>query len=106
MNHEFHYYITYVIAARAGFPPQDAQLVAYSSQYTDDNDIIFEIDRGRPTAYGNYISQTVNILKPMDKLLRIYSLFHFIPGDPLAASAWRKDGGMHWLNTTPDSENA
>lgn len=106
MNHEFHYYITYVVAARAGLPPQDAQLVAYSSQYTDDNDIIFEIDKDRPTAYGNYISQTVNILKPMDKLLRIYPLFHFIPGDPMAGSAWRKDGAMHWLNTTPDSENA
>ncbi len=106
MNREFHYYITWLIAARAGLPPQNAQIVAYSSQYTDDNDIIFKIDKGLPTAYGNYISQTVNILKPKHSLLRIYSLFHFIPGDPMTSSTWRKDGGMHWLNTTPDSENA
>jgi len=106
LNHEFHYCITYVIAARAGLPPQDAQVLAHSSQYTDDNNRIFKIDKGLPTAYGNYISQTMNILKPMDKLLRIYPLFHFIPGDPMTGSAWRKDGGMHWLNTTPDSENA
>lgn len=106
MNTEFHYHITWLIAARAGLPPEDARIVAYSSQYTDDNDIIFEIDKELPTAYGNYISQTMNILKPKARLLRIYSLFHFIPGDPMTSSAWRKDGGMHWLNTTPDSENA
>ncbi|PKN05240.1 MAG: hypothetical protein CVU74_02795 [Deltaproteobacteria bacterium HGW-Deltaproteobacteria-9] len=106
MNAEFHYHITWLIAARAGLPPEDTRIVAHSSQYTDDNDSIFEIDKDLPTAYGNYISQTMNILKPMDKLLRIYSLFHFIPGDPMTSSAWRKDGGMHWLNTTPDSENA
>lgn len=106
MNREFHYDITWLIAARAGLPPQDARIVAYASQQTDDNDIIFEIDKGLPTAYGNYISQTVNILKPMDRLLRIYSLFHFIPGDPMAGSTWRKDGSMHWLNTTPNNANA
>jgi hypothetical protein len=106
MNTEFHYHITCLIAARAGLPPQDVQIVAYSSQYTDDNDSIFEIDKDLPTAYGNYISQTMNILKPKHKLLRIYPLFHFIPGDPTTSLAWRKDGGMHWLNTTPDSENA
>jgi hypothetical protein len=106
MNVEFHYYITWLIAARAGLPPEEARIVAYSSQFTDDNDIIFRIDKDLPTAYGNYISQTMNILKPRDTLLRIYPLFHFIPGDPMTNSAWRKDGGMHWLNTTPDSENA
>jgi hypothetical protein len=48
----------------------------------------------------------MNILKPKAKLFRIYPLFHFIPGDPKSPTAWRKDGKMHWLNTTPDSENA
>jgi hypothetical protein len=106
MNTEFHYNITWLIAARAGLPPEDAQIVAYSSQYTDNNDIIFGIDRDLPTAYGNYISQTMNILNPRHTLFRIYPLFHFIPGDPTTSSAWRKDGAMHWLNTTPDSESA
>ena len=106
MDIEFHYYITHLIAARAGLPPEDARILAWSSQHTDDNDRIFEIDPGLPTAYGNYISQTMNILYPRDTLVRIYPLFHFIPGNPMSTSAWRKDGGMHWLNTTPDSENA
>jgi len=106
MDIEFHYHMTWLIAARAGFPAKDTEILATSSQYTDDNSIIFEIDKAMPTAYSNYISQTMNILKPKARLFRIYPIFHFIPGDPMAESAWRKDGGMHWLNTTPDSENA
>jgi len=106
MNHEFHYYLTYLIAARAGFSPSEAQTLAWASQYTDDNSTVFTIDRGLAGEYGNYISQTMNILKPQKTLFRIYPLFHFIPGDPMSPSTWRKDGAMHWLNTTPDSENA
>lgn len=106
MNSEFHYHITWLIAARAGLPAEDTEILATSSQYTDDNSIIFEIDKDMPTAYGNYISQTMNILKPKAKLLRIYPIFHFIPGDPMAESTWRRDGRMHWLNTTPNSKNA
>ncbi len=52
MNLEFHYHLTYLIAARAGFPPEDARTIATASQYTDDNSIIFEIDKDRPTAHS------------------------------------------------------
>ena len=106
MDIEFHYYITYLIAARAGLPPPDALTLAWACQYTDDNTMICVIDAGLPTEYTNYISQTANILKPRRTLMRIYPLFHFLPGDPQAPTAWRKDGAMHWLNTTPGSENA
>ncbi len=106
MDIEFHYYMTYLVAAKAGFGADDAYKIAYSSQYVDDNDMILEIDKGKASAYRNYISQTMNILKPKSKLFRIYPLFHFIPGDPQGESAYRKDGKMHWLNTTPNSDNA
>jgi len=106
MEIEFHYYITHLIAATAGFSEADAHTIAYSSQYVDHNDIIFEINKGKSQYYRNYISQTMNILKPKPKLFRIYPLFHFIPGEPLHDGAVRKDGAMHWLNTTPDSGNA
>jgi hypothetical protein len=106
MDIEFHYYMTYLVAAKAGFGPEDALTIAYACQYVDDNDMILEIDKGKTSAYRNYISQTRNILKPKAKLLRIYPLFHFVPGDPCSSTAWRKDGKMHWLNTTPNSENA
>jgi len=106
MDIEFHYYITYLVAARAGFAPQQASVIAYASQYVDDNDIIHEINVGFDSYYSNYISQTINIFKPKRKLLRIYPLFHFIPGEPMAESARRKDGKLHYLNTTPNSMNA
>ncbi len=98
--------MTYLIATKAGLDTQSARVLAHSSQFIDDNDIIFEVDKGRGSAYRNYISQTMNILKPKEKLLRIYPIFHFIPGDPQAKTAWRKDGKMHWLCTTPNSANA
>ncbi len=106
MDIEFHYYITYIIAARAGFNSKEAYLLAYSSQYVDDNDTILEINKNLPGNYSNYISQTMNILKPKLKLFRIYPLFHFIPGDPIKNSTRRKDGKLHYLNTTPNSLNA
>ena len=113
MDIEFHFYWTYLIAARAGFDPKTAHLIAYSAQYVDDNTTQYEIYNENESGfmpdvlcYRNYISQTKNILKPGHELIRIYPLFHFIPGDPFAESAWRVDGAMHWLNTTPNSENS
>ena len=106
MEIEFHYYMTYLIAARAGFSPGEAETVAYASQYVDKNNRIYKIDQGKPTAYENYITQTLNILKPKSELMRIYPTFHFIPGEPLAPTAQRKDGKLHRLNTTPNSRNA
>ena len=106
MDIEFHYYMTFLIAGKAGFGEQDTSTIAYASQYVDDNAIIYEIHKDTAQYYRNYISQTMNILKPKPKLFRIYPLFHFIPGDPLFKDSSRRDGVLHWLNTTPDSENA
>ena len=106
MDAEFHYYMTYLIAAKAGYEPKDALTIAYASQYVDDNDMIFEVDKDEATYFSNYISQTMNILKPKTKLMRIYPVFHFIPGEPMALGARRRDGMLHMLNCTPDSPNA
>lgn len=106
MDIEFHYYQSYLIAIKSGFTPADACIFAYASQHVDDNDIIFEINKDNSDYFSNYISQTMNILKPKSKLLRIYPIFHFIPGDPMVDPARRKDGRMQLLNTTPGSDNA
>jgi len=106
MDMEFHYYITYLITTRAGFDAKTAQTIAYASQYVDDNDIVYEISANSPQAYSNYISQTINILAPQSKLLRIYPLFHFVPGEYSQDSTRRCDGKLHLLNTTPNSKNA
>jgi len=107
MDFEFHYYITGIIAGRAGFSENDAKIIGYASQFVDDNDVILSVeDRKNDEVYSNYISQTMDILKPKKALMRIYPIFHFVPGNPEAESARRGDGKMHILNTTPDNDVA
>lgn len=106
MDIEFHYYLTYLIAAKAGFNPNESAVIAGCCQLTDDNTAIYEINKNKTGYYTNYISQTADITKPKKELFRIYSHFHFLPGEPEAVYAGRKDGKMHWLNTTPASKNA
>ena len=107
MDIEFHYYMTYIIALRAGFKADNAYTIAYSSQYTDDNDTPYEI-LGEDVPYKNYISQTMDITKPKEELLRIHPYFHFFPGtkrEIVNNSYPRKDGKLHLLNTIPNNVN-
>jgi len=106
MNLEFHYYITKYLALEAGFDADESEIIAYSSQYVDDNDIIFEITDPAGESYNNFITQTKNILKPKRELMRIYLLYHFLPGVPTGYKTKRKDGKMHMLMTTPVSTHA
>jgi len=113
MDTEFHYWLTGLIAKRAGFTDQESHTIAYASEYVDENDITYYINtdssRGKSkkqVSYSNYISQTMDILKPKSELMRVYPIFHFLPGDPMAETAYRRDGMMHLLNTTPNSQNA
>jgi hypothetical protein len=99
---EFHYCITYLIAARAGYAPSEAVIIAHAAQSVDDNHIPIRVvdNEGRP--YENEISQTFDILHAHEDE-RIYPVFHFIPGEPRAPSARRRDGIEHPMMTTPDS---
>lgn len=109
MDIEFHYYMTYIIARKAGFSSDDSYIIAYSSQYTDDNTEHLYINQGTPDEYESYISQTVNILKPQKELMRIYPVFHFLPGslnEISGDSARRADGKLHLMNTIPNSLSA
>jgi len=108
MDTEFHYWMTAIIAERAGFSHEEARTIAYASEYVDENDVAITVawPEKQKKPYRNFVSQTMNILKPRRQLMRIYPIFHFMPGDPLAAPARRRDGRLHLLNTTPDSENA
>lgn len=105
MDFEFHYDITYLIALKAKFSKNEAEIIATSSQLVDDNTEENYIENDKGDIYKTYISQTSNILKPSDDLFRIYPSFHFVPGNPMAPTARRKDGTLHLLNTTPDNEN-
>jgi hypothetical protein len=108
MDKEFHYWITGIIADKAGFTNAETGTIAYSSQFVDDNDVDIAVyaDEFDPTpSYRNQVSQTINILLPRKQLMTIYPSFHFIPGDQ-GDAAKRKDGKTHPLNTTPDSSYA
>jgi len=106
MDIEFHYYITYLIAVKAGFSPEDALTLAHASQYVDNNNTEYTIDKGLNSEFRNPISQTLDITKPQKERLEIYPVFHFIPGNRFADTAKRKDGTAHPLNTTPNSDHA
>ncbi|MCF8000618.1 MAG: hypothetical protein K9K76_01990 [Halanaerobiales bacterium] len=105
MDIEFHYDITYLIALKAEFSKSEAKIIATSSQLVDDNTEKNYIENDEGDIYKTYISQTANILKPSDELFRIYPSFHFVPGNPMAPTAKRKDGTFHLLNTTPGNKN-
>jgi hypothetical protein len=108
MDIEFHFYMTHLIALRAGFRPEDAYTIACASQYTDDNDTPYRIE-GRGGFYENLVSQTEDITKPQEERLSIYPLFHFCPGtdrEVFELSPMRRDGKLHLLTTIPDNRNA
>lgn len=108
MDKEFHYWVTGIISEYAGFPANDCQTIAYSSQYTDDNNRVVEVfddEFDVLPSYVTHVSQTEDILQPKDDIMRIYPLFHFVPGDFDSPSP-RIDGKKHRLLTTPDSPYA
>ncbi len=108
MEQEFHYWITGIVARHAGFPDEDAAIIAYAAQHVDDNDMLRTINdpQNPKKPYEAYISQTMDILKPKQELMRIYPIFHFLPGRYDSISAQRGDGKMHILTTTPDNDLA
>ena len=80
MNIEFHYFITFILCRKAGFDPDESYKIAYSSQYTDDNDSHKFVNFRGGGGFISKISQTMDISKPDDKHKSIYPYFHFIPG--------------------------
>ncbi|SDL33519.1 DUF6765 family protein [Halarsenatibacter silvermanii] len=106
MDIEFHYYVTYLICVGAGLDAERAHKIAYSAEYVDDNNVVFEINKDTENEYKNYISQTFNITKPQTKLQRIYPFFHFVPGDVDEYSNKLADEKCPPLTTTPNNSNA
>lgn len=107
MDIEYHYWGTALIAQAAGLTEEEVEILAYCSQYVDDNDTIIEVYNDiydvKPV-FQSTVSQTLNILMPKEDLMKIYPVFHFVPGDQ-GHAVKRKDAKFHILNTTPDSAN-
>lgn len=92
MQQDMHYYGTYVLACAAGIPAADAQTIAFSAQWVDDQDFTetTEFDDGAA------IAATATAHHPVDAGLRaeffrragsfddarqVWVPFHFLPGN-------------------------
>jgi hypothetical protein len=107
MDIEFHYHITFILARKSGFSAKDAYVIAYSSQYTDDNTYHYYVNFEDGSFFLNEISQTMDITKPSLKRQKIYPLFHFIPGGEECEDRNQfKRSRYHFFTTIPDSPNA
>lgn len=109
MDLEFHYWVTGLTAEYAGFSAADCRIIAYSSQYVDDNTReihIFDDEFDVFPSYVSHVTQTPIPTEAKDVVMRIYPLFHFLPGDMDVAASARVDHQSHSLVTTPNSAYA
>ena len=112
MEKDFHYFTIYSISKLTGF--QDADIIAYSSQFVDDNNEgQFDIDGESsffpekiPINGGHYYPIMTQSLSPksLNPYVQkyVYVPFHFLPGDNTVDI----DGKKNTLSTTPNSKNA
>lgn len=84
MRIDFHFYTIYVLARAAGFSPDNAYVIAYASQYTDDEvkegTIYFE-NGGEftPSITAHRIFDPHTVSEEICK--RVWMPFHFLPGN-------------------------
>lgn len=101
MNVEFHYYIIHFLALRAGIPENQARIIAYSSQFVDNNIVAYAIDTGRGI-YHTIVTQNYGWWDDSFPN-NVYLPFHFFPGNNDNLVCYRKDGKRNPLNCTPNS---
>ncbi|MEN6364333.1 MAG: DUF6765 family protein [Rectinema sp.] len=101
MNIEFHYYTLYYLCASSGYPSAEALAIAVSSQMVDECTSPWRVRDPE----GDFLTEVTQNYLFWDESVRrdIYLPFHFIPGDPGAASNARTDGKAGPHAVTPDS---
>lgn len=117
MQKDFHYDIIYALTKEAGYPHADANIIAYASQYVDDNTDreytiydSYDFYVGFPEEIGTsgnlyhpIITQAVDITAFKLPIQRyVFAPFHFIPGDNNVAI----NGKTNPLCTTRACKNA
>ncbi len=101
MDIEFHYYITYLAAVKAGYPPPKAFQIAYSSQYVDDNSTLVKV--AVKSIYFSCPTQTYGLNHTTNFTNTIYPVYHFLPGNEQEVASKRIDGQINRLATSPSS---
>ena len=105
MNKDFHYYLTYFLLRSAGYSDDESYIVAYSNQYTDDNDVRYKISLKNSSFCQNTLTYTKRIYEISSEVHVIMPL-HFLPGDIGDSPSERRDGKVSPINVTPDSKAA
>ncbi len=96
MQKDFHYFVIRILSEKAGFSPEEAQTIAYASQYVDDATehkpiklpLNFTIEY--PRIDGYYFDPVCTAHKGLQFLqdfkknaqMQIYMCFHFLPEEP------------------------
>jgi len=117
MQKDFHYYVIYALVKESGYKDNEAHIIAYTSQYVDDNtdreytisDDHGEFYAGFPDKIGQsgdfyfpIITQAVDITSFKLSVQRyVYAPFHFIPGD----NNVEVNGKKNFLCTTRGCKN-
>jgi hypothetical protein len=101
MNLEFHYYTIFLLCRDAGFSDADSHIIAYSSQYIDNNLSSIRVDTGN----GIYETIPTQNYGWWDDYFpkHVYVPFHFFPGDTEYEGSRRRDGRKNPYNCTPGS---
>ena len=114
MEKDFHFYVTYALANTSGFTPEESHIIAYASQYVDDNNEQQYPEKDGKQQFPSQIringghfrpimTQTISVKSLVYEIQKfIYVPFHFLPGDnsqPIAGKSNR-------YSTTPNSSNA
>ncbi|MCR4923098.1 MAG: hypothetical protein K5931_03735 [Lachnospiraceae bacterium] len=86
MQKDFHYYATYAAANIAGFSPEESLVIAYSAQLVDECSKTFLIKVKGPltaatTQLQSELSECGEDIFTLQDITRIWSSFHFLPGN-------------------------
>jgi hypothetical protein len=84
MRLDFHFYTIYALARAVGFSPDNAHVIAYASQYTDDevNENIILFENGgefEPVITAHRIFDPLAVSERICK--KVWVPFHFLPGN-------------------------
>lgn len=102
MNVEFHYYSTAFLAVKAGFPLEDATVLAYAGQFVDHHNRTIEIETEGRTLTAPP-TQNYSFWDP-DTVADVLAPFHFLPAGEMTSV--RTDGGVSSWDVRPNSEPA
>ena len=94
MQEDFHYYATYCAALLAGYTPEESSEIAYSAQFVDlCTRTLLEKLKGPVQAATTQsqleLADAKTDIPGLQDITRIWSSFHFLPGDLYVKKKWR-----------------